>query len=161
MKRQLAQLLALVFSLLAPAALAPFAFAQDAPQGRLPTLPLSAGMYLIDAEVAADFRQRAAGLMQRTSIPGNAGMLFVFDVPGPQCMWMRNTLLPLSVAFIADDGSIVNIEDMQPKTDASHCAKREVRYALEMNQGWFKQRGILPGARISGLPNAEAPKLRR
>jgi uncharacterized membrane protein (UPF0127 family) len=151
-----AQLLVLLLSLLAQSV-----HAQSGPQDRLPTRQLTAGMYLIEAEVAADFRQRATGLMLRTSMPANGGMLFVFDVPGPQCMWMRNTLLPLSVAFIADDGSIVNIEDMQPKTDASHCAKREVRYALEMNQGWFKQRGILPGVKIGGLPSSEAPKIRR
>jgi len=70
------------------------------------------------------------------------------------CMWMRNTLIPLSVAFIDDDGSIVNIEDMQPKTEISHCAARPVRYALEMDKGWFAQRGLKAGARISGLPAA-------
>jgi uncharacterized membrane protein (UPF0127 family) len=136
------------------------AYAQNAPQGRLPSKQLTAGMYLIDAEVAADFRQRAVGLMKRASMPVNGGMLFVFDVPGPQCMWMRNTLLPLSVAFIDDNGAIVNIEDMEPQTDASHCAKHPVRFALEMNQGWFKHRGIGPGVKIIGLPLDIAPGAR-
>lgn len=131
-------------------ALAAPASAQD-----LPVVQLNAGMYLIRAEVAADFGSRAQGLMYRKSLPSNAGMLFIFDEPGAQCMWMKNTLIPLSVAFMADDGTILNIEDMAPQTLDSHCARRPARYALEMNGGWFAARGIKPGMRLGGIPGAK------
>jgi hypothetical protein len=121
-------------------------------QSALPTIRLTAGIHLITAEVAANDPARARGLMFRERLEPNHGMLFLFDTKTVQCMWMRNTLIPLSVAFIEDDGSIVNIEDMQPKTESSHCAKRPVRFALEMEQGWFAKRGIKPGAKLAGLP---------
>ena len=89
-------------------------------------------------------------------MPQGAGLLFLFDAPAAHCMWMKNTLIPLSVAFIDERGEIVNIADMQPLDETSHCASRPVRYALEMNQGWFKQRGIAPGARLGGIPQANA-----
>lgn len=131
-----------------------FAFALAAPAlaQELPAVQLNAGMYLIRAEVAADFPSRAQGLMYRKRLAPNAGMLFVFDQPGEQCMWMKNTLIPLSVAFIDDAGTIINIEDMAPQTLDSHCARRAARYALEMNGGWFAARGIKPGMRIGGIP---------
>jgi uncharacterized membrane protein (UPF0127 family) len=115
---------------------------------------LSAGMHQIHAEVAASGPQREQGLMFREKMPNNAGMVFVFDAPATQCMWMKNTLLPLSVAFIDAEGRIVNIEDMQPQTLDSHCSKKAVpvRYALEMNLGWFKQKNIKPGTVIGNLP---------
>lgn len=90
--------------------------------------------------------------MFRERLKPNHGMLFVFDERSIQCMWMRNTLIALSVAFLDDDGTIVNIEQMQPKTETSHCAKRPVRLALEMDRGWFEQRGLRPGSKIGGLP---------
>ncbi|MDZ7652071.1 MAG: DUF192 domain-containing protein [Burkholderiaceae bacterium] len=121
-------------------------------QSPLPTTKLTAGIHLITAEVAANDPARARGLMFRERLAPNQGMLFVFDAKTVQCMWMRNTLIPLSVAFIEDDGSIVNIEDMQPKTETSHCAARPVRFALEMDQGWFAKRGIKAGTRLAGLP---------
>lgn len=121
-------------------------------QSTLPTVKLSAGIHLITAELADNDPSRMRGLMFRERLAPNQGMVFVFDGKGPQCMWMRNTLIPLSVAFIDDDGSIVNIEDMQPKTEDSHCARRPVRYALEMELGWFAKRGIKAGSRIAGLP---------
>ncbi len=96
--------------------------------------------------------QRAIGLMNRPTMPVNDGMLFVFEQPDVQCFWMRNTLLPLSIAFIADDGTIVNIENMAPQTEDPHCAKKPVRYALEMAQGWFEQHGIKAGKKLDGLP---------
>jgi uncharacterized membrane protein (UPF0127 family) len=130
-------------------ALAAAALAQD-----LPVVQLNAGMYLIRAEVAADFGSRAQGLMYRKQLPSNAGMLFVFDQPGEQCMWMKNTLIPLSVAFMDDGGTIINIEEMAPQTLDSHCARRPARYALEMNGGWFAARGIKPGMRIGGIPGS-------
>ena len=119
---------------------------------QLPVLQLNAGMHLIRAEVAADFASRAQGLMYRSSMPSNAGMLFIFDEAATHCMWMKNTLLPLSVAFLDEKGTVINIEDMKPQTDDSHCARRPARYALEMNGGWFAARGIKPGSRIGGIP---------
>jgi uncharacterized membrane protein (UPF0127 family) len=123
-------------------------------QGALPTTKLTAGIHLITAEVAANDPARARGLMFRERLAPNHGMLFIFDGKQIHCMWMRNTLIPLSVAFIEDDGSIINIEDMEPKTEVSHCAKRPVRYALEMDKGWFAQRGIKAGSKLAGLPAA-------
>jgi uncharacterized protein len=116
-----------------------------------PTVRLNAGVHLITAELAADDPLRMRGLMFRQSLAPNHGMLFVFDAKSVQCMWMRNTLIPLSVAFLDDDGRIVNIEDMQPQTEDSHCARAPVRYALEMTQGWFAQRGFKAGAVINGI----------
>ena len=118
----------------------------------LPVAELRAGMHLIHAEVAADFSTRGRGLMHRKGLAPNAGMLFVFDQPGEQCMWMKNTLIPLSVAFIDERGAIINIEDMAPHTEKSHCARQPARYALEMNRGWFAAKGIKPGSRIGGIP---------
>jgi len=140
-----------VASLLLASALAGSALAQEGPQ-KLPTTQLSAGMHLIQAEVAQTPEQRAIGLMHRRSMPSNAGMLFVFEQPGVQCFWMKNTLLPLSIAFVAEDGSIVNVADMQPMSEASHCSAKPVRYALEMNQGWFAKRGLKSGAKLQGEP---------
>jgi uncharacterized membrane protein (UPF0127 family) len=121
----------------------------------LPVVQLNAGMHLIRAEVAADYGTRMTGLMHRASMASNAGMLFIFDEAGAQCMWMKNTLIPLSVAFIDDQGAIINVEDMAPQTEDSHCAKRPARYALEMNRGWFAARGIKPGSRIGGIPGVK------
>jgi len=121
---------------------------------QLPVVQLNAGMHLIRAEVAADFPSRAQGLMYRPAMPSNAGMLFIFDEAAAQCMWMKNTLIPLSVAFIDEHGAVINIEDMAPQTEDSHCARKPARYALEMNRGWFAARGIKPGSRIGGIPGA-------
>lgn len=109
-------------------------------------------MHLITAEVAASPMERQIGLMHRPSMPANHGMLFIFEEPGAHCFWMKNTLLPLSIAFVADDGSIVNIADMQPQSEQSHCSAQPVRFALEMNQGWFAKRGIQPGFKLKGAP---------
>ena len=125
--------------------------AQDGPQ-KLPTTRLTAGFHLINAEVASTPEQRAIGLMHRPTMPANDGMLFVFERAGQQCFWMKNTLLPLSIAFLDDDGTVVNIEEMKPQTLDSHCSARPVRFALEMNQGWFSKRAIKPGAKITGAP---------
>lgn len=125
--------------------------AQDAPQ-QLRSIPLSAGMHVIQAEVAITPEQRAIGLMHRKTMPPNHGMLFVFEDAQPQCFWMKNTLLPLSIAFVADDGSIVNIADMKPLDETSHCSAKPVRFALEMNQGWFAKRGLKAGSKLKGQP---------
>lgn len=114
-------------------------------------------MYLIRAEVVADWPSRATGLMHRESLAPNAGMLFIFDQYGRHCMWMKNTLIPLSVAFLDDQGAIVNIAHMEPHSEEPHCAARPVRYALEMNRGWFAARGIEPGARLGGVPPKPVP----
>jgi uncharacterized membrane protein (UPF0127 family) len=115
------------------------------------TVQLNAGMYLITAEVAASEPSRARGLMFRQSLAPNHGMLFLFDAKAVHCMWMRNTLVPLSVAFLDEDGRIVNIEDMEPQTEKDHCARAPVRYALEMSRGWFAQRGFKAGSVIGGI----------
>jgi uncharacterized membrane protein (UPF0127 family) len=90
------------------------------------------------------------GLMHRQSLPPNHGMLFVFDRAEKQCFWMKNTPLPLTIAFIADDGQIVNFADMQPFSETPHCSLRPVRFALEMEQGWFARRGVLAGDVMEG-----------
>ena len=122
-----------------------------AQQTALPSVALSVDIYVIQAEVAGTPATRQIGLMQRNFMPTGAGMLFVFDELATHCMWMKNTLIPLSVAFIDERGRIVNIADMKPLDETSHCATRSVPYALEMNQGWFKKRGIAAGATILGL----------
>lgn len=125
-------------------------FAQDAPQLDLQRTTLTAGMHQITAQVALTPQQRQIGLMHRKAMPQPEGMLFVFEEPSVQCFWMKNTLLPLTAAFVADDGTIVNLVDMKPQTTDSHCSTKPVRYVLEMNQGWFVKKGIKAGARLSG-----------
>ncbi len=127
------------------------AAAQDAPTA-FRVIPLSAGIHVIRAEVAAEPAERERGLMFRTALGANQGMVFLFDRPALQCMWMRNTLIPLSVAFLDERGRVINVEEMAAQTDDNHCAKRPAAYALEMNRGWFAQHGIGPGTPISGLP---------
>jgi uncharacterized protein len=122
-----------------------------AARAELPATQLAVGMYIIRAEVADSMGTRMEGLMHRKSMPQGAGMVFVFDETALHCMWMKNTLIPLSVAFIDEGGNIVNIADMQPQTEDSHCAARPARFALEMNKGWFAQRGIKAGASLRGL----------
>lgn len=128
------------------------ATAQTGPQLNLPRTELAAGLHRIDAQVARTPEQRQIGLMLRESMPAHEGMLFIFEQPATQCFWMKNTLLPLTAAFVADDGTIVNLADMQPQTEKSHCSSKPVRYVLEMNQGWFDKRGLKAGARLSGAP---------
>lgn len=126
--------------------------AQDIPQLDLPRVTLKAGMHLIQAQVASTPQQRATGLMHRQEMPAHEGMLFVFEQAAVQCFWMKNTLIPLTAAFVADDGSIVNLADMKPLVLDSHCSDKPVRYVLEMNQGWFTKRGLTAGSRLGGPP---------
>jgi len=126
--------------------------AQGVPQTDLPRVALTVGMYRIDAQVAATPQSRETGLMYRREMPQQEGMLFAFSVPAQQCFWMKNTLLPLTAAFVADDGTIVNLVDMQPQTTESHCSAKPVRYVLEMNQGWFAHKGFKAGTRLGGPP---------
>jgi uncharacterized membrane protein (UPF0127 family) len=125
--------------------------AQEAAQS-LPAIRLSAGMHNINAQVAQTPEQRAIGLMHRKTMPATDGMLFVFEQPNVQCFWMKNTLLPLSIAFLADDGTVVNIAEMKPMTLDQHCSQKPVRYALEMNRGWFTRKGVKPGSKLQGAP---------
>jgi uncharacterized membrane protein (UPF0127 family) len=141
------QILALTFILLTGSASA-----------EMPRIELTVGFYRIEAEVAANQADRMQGLMQRRAMAANQGMLFVFPQDARHCMWMRNTLLPLSVAFLDADGRILNIEDMQPQTEDNHCAAGAARFALEMNLGWFIGKGLQPGARIAGIDKAPRPQ---
>ena len=124
----------------------------------MPRIELTAGMYRIEAEVAANQPNRMQGLMHRRMMPQHQGMLFVFTEANRHCMWMRNTLLPLSVAFVDEQGVILNIEDMEPQTENNHCAAKPARFALEMNKGWFAQKGLKPGTHLNGLDKAPAPQ---
>ena len=121
-------------------------------QQKLPTTTLSVGIHLIHAEVAISDAERAQGLMFREKMGPNEGMVFRFNTTNQVCMWMKNTLLPLSVAFIDEAGNITNIEEMAPQTLDAHCANKPARYALEMNQAWFKKKNITAGSKISELP---------
>jgi len=146
-RRRAHALLAVVLAFLAWPSLA-----QPAPQLQLPRTKLSAGMHMLDVQLAQTPEQRQIGLMWRKEMPQHEGMLFVFEQAAPQCFWMRNTLIPLSAAFVADDGSIVNIADMKPQSDDSHCSEKSVRFVLEMNAGWFAKRQIKAGYKLSGAP---------
>lgn len=119
---------------------------------RLQAITINAGMHNIKAELALTAEQRQMGLMYRRDLASHEGMLFVFDQASPQCFWMKNTPTPLTIAFLADDGSIVNLADMKPFDEASHCSSKPVRFVLEMNQGWFDKRGIKPGFKLIGPP---------
>ena len=122
--------------------------AQDLPQLNLERVKLTSGMHRIDAQVAASPEQRQIGLMFRKDMPQHEGMIFIFDKPGKQCFWMKNTLIPLSAAFLSDDGTIVNIENMKPFALDAHCSVQPVRYVLEMNKGWFAKKGIKAGSKL-------------
>jgi uncharacterized membrane protein (UPF0127 family) len=121
---------------------------------QMPTMELSAGIHLIRAEVAHTFETRAQGLMYRRSLGPNEGMLFVFPRAEVQCMWMKNTLVPLSVAFMDEAGKIISISDMQPQTETPHCAAAPAKFALEMSRGWFSAKGVKAGASIVGVEKA-------
>jgi uncharacterized membrane protein (UPF0127 family) len=118
----------------------------------LPIIELKTSIYRIQAEVASTPQARQVGLMNRPSMPTDSGMLFIFDQKATHCFWMSNTKIPLAIAFLADDGKIINIEEMQAETLNNHCPKAPIRYALEMNRQWFSQRAIGPGSVIQGLP---------
>ena len=140
----------ILVTLLAAAALLP-AVAQEKPQ-QLPTTKLTAGIHVVHAMVADRPETRQVGLMHRRELAANDGMMFFFEQSAQQCFWMKNTLIPLSIAFLADDGRIVNVEQMKPQTLDGHCSKEPVRYALEMNAGWFAGKGLAAGRKIRGLP---------
>ena len=147
-KRRIAASLFFFLCAVMPGAL----LSQQLPQPTLRTTKLTAGIHVITAEVAATSQTRTIGLMMRERLAPNHGMVFVFEDKSQHCFWMRNTLIPLSIAFVEDDGTIVSIADMAPKSEASTCPPRAVRYALEMEQGWFAKRGVTAGSKITGLP---------
>ncbi len=124
-------------------------WAQQA-QTQLPRVILQAGMFQIEAQVASTPAQREIGLMFRQDMATHEGMLFVFEQPQKQCFWMKNTLLPLTAAFVEEDGTIVNLADMKPQSTESHCSDKPVRFVLEMNQGWFAKRGLKKGFKLKG-----------
>lgn len=128
-------------------------FAFSASAAELPTTVLTIGDHKLTAEIARSPDERSTGLMNRFSLKPDHGMLFVFERAEPQAFWMKNTFVPLSIAFIADDGRIINIEDMKPQTEDSHWSRGPARYALEMKKGWFADRGIGPGAVVKGIKN--------
>jgi uncharacterized protein len=123
--------------------------------GDFPRVKLTAGMFVIDAAVASSDADREQGLMYRTQLAPNEGMLFVFGENAVHCFWMKNTLIPLSIAFMRADGTITDIDEMQAETTNNHCPTNNGYYALEMSQGWFSSKGIKPGMKIQGLPPAQ------
>jgi len=150
MRSPFTSLIFTISSLILTALLPSTANAEGVPQTQLPRTTLNAGMHLLQVQLAQDFEQRQIGLMWRKEMPQNEGMLFIFEQPAVQCFWMRNTYLPLTAAFVADDGTIVNLADMKPMNDSSHCSNKPVRFVLEMNQGWFAKRNIQAGYKLTG-----------
>jgi len=128
--------------------------AQAKPNTGLPTIRLTIGTQALTAEVADTDATRAVGLMHRFSLAPDQGMLFVHDAPRPLSFWMRNTFIPLSIAFIDAKGRIINVEDMAPHDERLTWSAGPALYALEMKRGWFAQRGIGAGAEVKGLPPA-------
>ncbi len=131
-----------------------FVLATMAQAANLPVIRLSAGTGNLEVEVASNKAQRSLGLMNRASMPESRGMLFVYPAPAYFCMWMKNTKIPLSVAFIDAQGQVINIEDMAPQTETNHCTQRNATYALEANRGWFAKHGVVAGSQIIGLEKA-------
>ena len=127
-------------------------------QAQMPVTELTASFHRIEAEVAANQASQMQGLMHRRSMAVNHGMLFIFAKTDRHCMWMRNTLIPLSVAFLDGQGKIINIEDMKPQTEDNHCAASPARYALEMNLGWFSSKDLKPGLQIGGIEKTLRPQ---
>ena len=136
------------------------AYAQQMPPGakqpgEFPRAKLSVGMFVIDAAVAANDPDREQGLMYRSHLAPSEGMLFVFNENAVHCFWMKNTLIPLSIANKRADGTITDIDEMDAETTNNHCPRNNGVYALEMSKNWFASKGIKPGMTIQGLPAAQ------
>ncbi|MGF6724056.1 uncharacterized membrane protein (UPF0127 family) [Paraburkholderia sp. GAS41] len=136
------------------------AYAQEMPPGAkqpgdFQRTKLTVGMFVIDAAVASTDADREQGLMYRTKLAPNEGMLFVFQENAVHCFWMKNTLIPLSIAFIRADGTITDIDEMDAETTNNHCPRNNGAYALEMSKNWFASKGIKPGMTMQGLPPAQ------
>lgn len=134
--------------------LATLAFTAGAVSAQQPEIALSVNGKHLTAEVAYTEAARMQGLMYRRMLPESRGMLFVFGEVALHGMWMMNTYVPLSVAFLDERGVIINIADMEPQTRATHSAARPAKYALEVNRGWFAKRGVKSGMRVEGLEQA-------
>ena len=132
--------------------MAPLGRSQTEAQTDLPRIKLQVGIHLIDAQLAQTPQHHQIGLMFRQEMPEHEGMLFVFETAKQQCFWMKNTVLPLTAAFLDDAGRIVNLASMTPRSTQSHCSARPVRYVLELQQVWFEKRKIKAGDRVLGLP---------
>lgn len=130
------------------------ASAQDKLTAKLRTIPVKVAGHALRVEVADADASRSRGLMHRQAMGRNDGMLFVFEDLGYHSMWMMNTYIPLSVAFIDGEGRILNILDMEPRTQDTHTAAGPARYAIETNKGWFAEKKIKPGDKVTGLPKA-------
>lgn len=130
------------------------ALAQDKDKAppRLKSIPVKVAGHALKVEVADSDESRSRGLMYRQGMPRNEGMLFIFEDVGYHSMWMMNTYIPLSVAFIDGDGKILNILDMEPKTQDTHTAAGPARYAIETNKGWFAEKKVKAGDKVTGLP---------
>ncbi|MCH8553016.1 MAG: DUF192 domain-containing protein [Natronospirillum sp.] len=137
----------LLLGVLAGLLLALSALADD-----LPVIQLQIDDYPLSTELAVTPDERSLGLMHRETLPDDAAMLFVYSAPASRCFWMRNTLIPLTVAFLAEDGRVLQLADMEPLSEEIHCSDLPVRFALEVNQGWFEQRSLGVGDRVQGLP---------
>lgn len=147
----------LAFASLLVALLAPMPASAQPADGKPQSLPITTikvGPHTVAAEVASTPDQRTIGLMYRFSLPADHGMLFVFPEPQPLSFWMRNTYIPLSIAYIDAEGRILNVVEMAPRSDATHPSRGEALYALEMRKGWFADKGVGPGTRVTGLPPA-------
>jgi uncharacterized membrane protein (UPF0127 family) len=133
------------------ALLSTLAIAAGADAAGLPTRTLTIGGHPLTVEVAATPETRATGLMNRFSLQTDHGMLFVFEAPQPLAFWMKDTYVPLSIAFVDARGRILNIEDMRPRDESTHWSKGVALYAIEMRQGWFAAKGIGAGDVVEGL----------
>ena len=152
--RRVAPAAAAVLALCLALPTAPIASAAE-----LPTIDLAIKGQRLVAEIAATEQTRETGLMHRFSLQRDHGMLFVFKDTQPQAFWMKNTYVPLSIAFIGSDGKILNIDDMAPLTESTHPSRGAALYALEMKKGWFADRGIGAGDQVTGLDRApKAPE---
>lgn len=120
-----------------------------------PLLELRVGDSALRAEYARSPAERERGLMERTELAADRGMLFRFDEVRRHCLWMKNTPLPLSAAFMDAQGRIVDMIDLQPQDRTIRCSSEPARYALEVNQGWFRQRALNVGAQVTGIPELE------
>ncbi|MHA7879841.1 MAG: DUF192 domain-containing protein [Saccharospirillum sp.] len=118
-------------------------------------VPLQVDEYELTADIAATAQERGQGLMYRETLSDDEGMLFIFERPDRHCFWMRNTLIPLSIAFLDAQGRILQINDMEPESEQLHCATRPASFALEVNQGWFAERDIRPG--MTSMVRADRP----
>ncbi len=135
------------------------AVAQNVPVNKnLPVVELKIGAHKLKAEVAADANSRTVGLMNRFSLAPDSGMLFVFPQSEQLGFWMKNTFIPLSIAYLDAKGVILNIADMKPQDESTHPSKGPAMYAVEMKQGWFKERGIKAGDKVDGLDKAGRAK---